>query len=326
MLYQEDDISFERITPREFEELCFDIVLRMGYQSLIWRQGGADNGRDIEGKYVVNNQLVGPVEEKWFFECKHYTNGVPVEQVVTKVAWADAEKPNHLVIFVSSYLSNNARQWLEKIESDKHYMIHVIENKSIKTMVVNSFPELIDKYFVNRYEKLLLETSKNWIIHDLLPDVKLLELFVNKLDLERLTINEIAFLWCVGQYQLDSINEWCLEKDNEPLSLDYISYSLVRGHNCDDQAIKKLNQLNIIDCSYGYADWNCTFNKCLRAKLIYKDTPALYIFVRDSQGEGLEVLVFANSNLSTKIRYIRKNARGEMNKVMKLLFQKADSR
>jgi hypothetical protein len=38
-----------------------------------------------------------------------------------KIAWADAEQPNYLVILVSSYLSNNARVWLEQIRGQKHY-------------------------------------------------------------------------------------------------------------------------------------------------------------------------------------------------------------
>ncbi|KTS70912.1 hypothetical protein NS115_24560, partial [Paenibacillus jamilae] len=138
MLFKEEDIQFERITPRKFEELCFDILLRMGYQSLIWRQGGADQGRDIEGKFIVNNQLVGTIEERWFFECKHYTNGVPVEQISTKIAWADAEGPNHFVLFTSSYLSNSSRQWLEKMQKGRPYKIHIIEGKIIKHLIVNT--------------------------------------------------------------------------------------------------------------------------------------------------------------------------------------------
>lgn len=156
MLFKEEDIQFGRITPREFEELCFDILLKMGYQSLIWRQGGADQGRDIEGKFIVNNQLVGTIEEKWFFECKHYTNGVPVEQISTKIAWADAEKPNHIILFVSSYLSSSSRHWLEKMQGDRQYKIHIIEGKLIKNIILNSFPDLIDKYFVNKYENYYL--------------------------------------------------------------------------------------------------------------------------------------------------------------------------
>jgi len=52
MKFKEEDVNFDRLSPDDFEELCFDLLLRMGYKNLVWRQGGADQGRDIEGKYI----------------------------------------------------------------------------------------------------------------------------------------------------------------------------------------------------------------------------------------------------------------------------------
>jgi hypothetical protein len=58
----------------------------MDYQGLVWRQGGADSGRDIEGRRTVNNPLIGSYNEKWFFECKRFENGVPPEKLNSKIA------------------------------------------------------------------------------------------------------------------------------------------------------------------------------------------------------------------------------------------------
>ena len=113
-IFEEDDIDFLSLSDRQFEELCFDLLLSMDYQDLVWRQGGADSGRDIEGRRTVNNPLIGAYPEEWFFECKRYENAVPPEKLNSKIAWADAENPQHLVFFISSYLSNNARTWIEE--------------------------------------------------------------------------------------------------------------------------------------------------------------------------------------------------------------------
>ncbi len=119
MFFEESDINFKKISDTQFEELCFELLLRLGYKKLTWRQGSADNGRDIEGELLVNNSLIENYSEKWFFECKNYSKGVPPEKLYSKIAWADAEKPHHLTLLISSHLSNNSRTWLEKISKEK---------------------------------------------------------------------------------------------------------------------------------------------------------------------------------------------------------------
>ena len=129
MLFDESDIDFEKINPTEFEELCFDLLLKLGFHSLTWRQGGADSGRDIEAYLSLTNPLLGNYTEKWFIECKHHSGGVPVDKLTSKIAWADAEKPKHVAFMVTSYIANPAREWLNKIQNEKYYSIHLIEGK-----------------------------------------------------------------------------------------------------------------------------------------------------------------------------------------------------
>ena len=67
-----DDIDFTKLSSTRFEELCFDLLMELGFQKLIWRQGGADSGRDIQGTREVRCNLLEPFEELWFFECKQF--------------------------------------------------------------------------------------------------------------------------------------------------------------------------------------------------------------------------------------------------------------
>ncbi|MEE4576706.1 restriction endonuclease [Paenibacillus polymyxa] len=322
MLFKEEDIQFERITPRKFEELCFDILLRMGYQSLIWRQGGADQGRDIEGKFIVNNQLVGTIEERWFFECKHYTNGVPVEQISTKIAWADAEGPNHFVLFTSSYLSNSSRQWLEKMQKGRPYKIHIIEGKIIKHLIVNTFPDLINEYFVDKYEKLLLESMRNWMIHDIVPNPPVIYMF-EKLNFKNLGISEISFLWCAAKYSTDEIDDWCLQEDNKPFSVEFLFDYLYPESNCKEPIIRSENNIKVVKCSSrGAGNGDFIFNKCLSAEIIFEESHSLYTFVSNDEGKGIEVLISANSDFTTKIRYVEKDAIKEMQSANEITLQR----
>lgn len=231
MKFDEQDIDFLSLTDKEFEELCFDLLLRLGYKGLVWRQGGADSGRDIEGRLSVNNSLVDKYEERWFFECKRYEKGIPPEAINSKIAWADAEKPKHFVIFVSSYLSNSTRIWLEKISSDKSYIIHTIESKQLKQLLLG-FPEIISEYFLDDYTKLLIDSRKTWLIHNLLPDLGTLSTLLKNIDEERLSVDELAFLWCSAKIRTSEIYEWPDNKihliNNEPIT-EYKSILFLLG-------------------------------------------------------------------------------------------------
>jgi hypothetical protein len=43
MKYTKDDIQFKQISPRGFENLCYDLLVKYNFHNLIWREGGADN-------------------------------------------------------------------------------------------------------------------------------------------------------------------------------------------------------------------------------------------------------------------------------------------
>jgi hypothetical protein len=144
-LLDEEDIDFKSLSGSTFEELTFDLLQRLGFHSQVWRQGGADQGRDIESVFNPCNPLVASYREKWFIECKNLASGVGVEEISTKIAWADAEKPDHFAIVTSSYLTSSCREWLEKIEASKTYRIHVLEGKALKTLLLG-FPDLVQRY------------------------------------------------------------------------------------------------------------------------------------------------------------------------------------
>lgn len=58
MTYSTDNINFGLLSPTEFERLCFELLLKLGYSELAWRQGGADNGRDIEGSLNFSTPIL----------------------------------------------------------------------------------------------------------------------------------------------------------------------------------------------------------------------------------------------------------------------------
>ena len=309
MIFEEHDIDFSKLNEKKFEELCFDLLLRLDFRGLIWRQGGADSGRDIEGKRTVNDQLVGEYEEKWFFECKHYEKGVPVDAVNSKIAWADAEKPQNLVIITSSYLSNSCRIWLEKIIQDKPYAVHIVEGKKLKNIILG-FPTLVSDYFIDQYSKLLIDNRKIWLIHDLIPEPEIIFTLVNNIITEKLSFDELAFLWCAAKIKSDEIETWISE--NEPFYLDPFFYPLGCLTNSVAPLLSEEDDISPILYITGHNAWEVTYQYYIAARIIMEPStrsiPAIYSFVRDGEGEGLEILIEATSDFPTKIRHVKTKA------------------
>jgi hypothetical protein len=324
MLYDENDINFLKLSDADFEEVCFDLLLRLGYKGLVWRRGGADNGRDIEGQFAVSNSLIGTYDEKWFFECKRYEAGVPPEQMNSKFAWADADKPKHLVFLISSYLTNNARTWLDKIASDKAYKVHLVEGKQLKLFLLN-FPDIVSRYFVDEYEKLLLASRRSWLVHDVLPDLETISLLFANLDPNKLDISELAFIWCATKIRATEIDgEWV--SNHTQFHFDVLFQHVAANSNCAESILLTATDYSTIQIASGIYDWEMVYPKYIVARILLdvstRPRLAMYSFVSDSEGEGVEVLVEATSDFPAKIRHVASNARSESIKTSDLLFTK----
>lgn len=193
MKYKIEDINFEKISPKAFENICYDLLVNYNFHNLIWRDGGSDNGRDIEGNSNYFNPFKN-IEHKWFFECKHYSSGVPPNDLSSKIAWADAEQPDFIVFFISSYITTGARTWLEKITPQKNYKIIVIEGVELKNKLVK-YPDLIERYFSeNNHEKLFKDIKDYKIKFNIKPSYEILKEIIENINLEKLDKEDLSFI------------------------------------------------------------------------------------------------------------------------------------
>lgn len=317
MMYDENDIKYNDINEHEFEELCFDLLVRLGFHSLIWRQGGADSGRDLEGLFSVSNPLVRSYEEKWFFECKHYMQGVPVAELYSKIAWADAEHPNHLVFFISSYMSNNTRTWLRQIQPTKLYKIHVIEGKQLKALVL-PFTDIIDRYFIDKYRKLLADTKRNWAFLNIFPDPQTLYLIQKNVDLSKLSLDYLALLWCFWRIKQDEIEVWTEDSDLE-ISFESIADRLKSSAKQEKSLISELRARASLIVKYSVATSlgdDKPFGRELRSDIVAKRGntrwSAIHCITSFGNGEGIEVLIESKSDILVQIRHIKDNVSQEI--------------
>lgn len=304
-----DEINFNQLSPTQFEELCFDLLMDLGFRKLIWRQGGADSGRDIQGTREVTSGLIEPFEETWFFECKRYEGGVPPEALNSKIAWADAERPKHLVFFISSYISNNARTWLNVISRDKFYKVHLIEGKQLQHLVSRS-KALVARYFSSDVQQLMQQAHRAWVLHNLIPEPWLLRTLADTLNFSEYEPGQLAFLWASLKIRFEELNANMADSWEE--SYDII-FNLLKHHaNSDEPVLQTAGDWALIDESEGLSNYDMVYSKVYAAQVAHlvdqTEYIALYSFVRDSDGEGLEVIVDQDSSLTYHIRHVPEGA------------------
>src|SRR2546423_14674550 len=89
------------VTSEVFEDLCLALLRSMGFRNTyrVGHHNDRDRGRDIEAIYprmLPDGQ--NEINEQWFFECKHQEKNLNVDDIQSKVAWAEASRADFLVI------------------------------------------------------------------------------------------------------------------------------------------------------------------------------------------------------------------------------------
>lgn len=147
-------IDFSQLSATEFEELCYDLLVKLGFNNVSWRKGTgknsspADGGRDIEACFFKSDVDNKKYYEKWNIECKHYKEGVPAEKIRSAITWASAQRVDVLLIIASNFLSNSCKEYIEHEKINCNFRIKVWENKDLEEML-NSHIDLLHKYNIN---------------------------------------------------------------------------------------------------------------------------------------------------------------------------------
>ena len=301
-------INLTELDPKKFEELCFELIYESGYSQISWRQGGSDSGRDIQASLRVNNKLVDQVTEKWFFECKRYTSGVPVSELQSKIAWADAEKPDHILFFISSYLSNSTKEWITKIAPTKSYKIHILDGKNIEKLLIN-YPNLIRRFFTNNHLIDLIESAKkNWVTFNFLADfLTIFQILESDAPISTWSEDDICFLLCCYYFSYDYIK---ISKDYlydfDDFKITIFENELIKNYNTNENIFKfdkKYHSIADSGIVYSKDDEKKDFNAILYQE-DQKNHLSLYLIKRLKNNKFLEINIEQNTSINAKYNII----------------------
>jgi hypothetical protein len=166
---------FEELSPTEFEEFCFELLVELRFVNVDWRKGTGkdasppDQGRDIQAQWQ-RTEVDGSMHlETWFVECKHHAKGVPPEELQSLLTWAEAERPDVALVIASGFLSNPAKENLQKCEANRRPPFRIkYWERPILERLTGDRDDLLTKYLVvepgPRAENEILEAEQEF--HD----------------------------------------------------------------------------------------------------------------------------------------------------------------
>jgi hypothetical protein len=148
-----ETITFDNLSPTEFENFCYDLLKSLKFTNINWRKGTglesspSDQGRDIECEYLQELVDGSKYIEKWFVECKQYLKGVPPDKLMGILSWAQAERPDKILIIVSNFLSNPAKEYLAKYQKNNRPPFKIVIWEKPKLLDLSSLSYLLLKKY-----------------------------------------------------------------------------------------------------------------------------------------------------------------------------------
>lgn len=145
--------SFDHLSSVQFEEFCYDLLVRLGAKRVSWRKGTgfssspSDQGRDIECDFLQDEPDGVQRQERWFVECKHHKEGVSPAKIFGALAWATAERPDVLLLIASNAFSNSCKNHLDQYKATNRpqFRIKLWELKELEGFTLTK-PDLLRKY------------------------------------------------------------------------------------------------------------------------------------------------------------------------------------
>lgn len=153
------------LSPTEFENLVFDLLLIEGLRNLVWRTPGADGGRDIEGERDRVDFAGFTVVERWYVECKRYSSTLDWPSVDGKRAYAENHRAEALLIVTTAKLSPTCKSEIDRYNKSRmiNPKIRFWEGHVLSNMI-ERHPTLLAKYGI-RIDSAVLGLAALPVIH-----------------------------------------------------------------------------------------------------------------------------------------------------------------
>jgi hypothetical protein len=153
---QNIEINFSKLSPNEFEGLCYDVMHSEGFLNMNWRDGGSDGGRDIEAFSLDVDKSGYTSRSKWFCDAKLYKGGVSFSVIHGSLTRAAANNPDFLLFIVIPHLTPQCKNEIQLFEENHRtkFKVRVWEKKDLTEKLIRH-PELLRSYFPESWSEVV---------------------------------------------------------------------------------------------------------------------------------------------------------------------------
>ena len=138
--------KLKKLPPRDFEHLVYDLLILKGLRNAHWRTPGSDEGRDIEGTFDAFDFSGQVRSERWYVECKRHSKTLDWPTVYAKIAYADVQSADYLLICTTASLSPQCKNQVGAYERARRMpRVRAWEGAWLEQMVADE-PALLVKY------------------------------------------------------------------------------------------------------------------------------------------------------------------------------------
>lgn len=139
-------MEFGQLSPDQFENMTFDLLHAAGLKYLVWRTPGADGGRDIEGTFTSIDFSKYYQHDRWYIECKRYSNSIDWPTVWNKIAYADSRGADFLLLVTNSNPSPSCESEISVWNSGKRSPTVRIWRGYELEGILRNYPQVAAKY------------------------------------------------------------------------------------------------------------------------------------------------------------------------------------
>jgi hypothetical protein len=181
--------TLNTLNETDFEDFCFDLLQSLDFVNLSWRKGTglssspSDQGRDIQGELLRKDFARKQHHEKWFIECKHYIKGVPPDKILGAISWANAERPDVLLIIASNFLSNSTKNYLDDYKKNNKppFQIKIWELKELENLTAGK-KDLRIKYGLPTDVAFIPILNRYHVIYSMKPQLNTIDYLLELMD------------------------------------------------------------------------------------------------------------------------------------------------
>jgi hypothetical protein len=139
-------LDFTRLTPDEFEKLCYDYLISSGFQNVhpIGKTMAADGGKDILAEYVLKGPA-GTEILKYIVQCKHSKTSLSRDKITEIPELLRENNANKYLLICSNDIAPQAIDRLVKLNERFTNSIAYWGKVEFSTQLFN-YPRLIHQY------------------------------------------------------------------------------------------------------------------------------------------------------------------------------------